>query len=86
MTILITLIIGLVAGALAKLIMPGPDRGGIILTMALGVIGALLGTYLGRAFGWYAPDESAGLFGAIVGSVIVLAIYRLIRGTPSERV
>jgi uncharacterized membrane protein YeaQ/YmgE (transglycosylase-associated protein family) len=86
MSIIITLIVGLVAGALAKLIMPGRDRGGIILTMALGVIGALLGTYLGRAFGWYEPGESAGLIGAIVGSLIILGIFRLIRGSRTEKV
>jgi len=74
------LIIGLIAGAVAKLFMPGKDPGGFLVTMALGVIGALLATFLGRAVGWYHEGESAGFIAAVVGSIIILAIYRLIKG------
>ena len=77
MSILGTLIIGLLAGIVAKLIMPGRDPGGFIITMVLGVIGAFLATWLGQHLGWYAPGESAGFLGAVVGSIIILAIYRL---------
>ena len=75
-----TLIIGLVVGALAKLIMPGKDAGGIIITMLIGVAGAFLGTFLGRAIGHYQPDQSAGFLMSLVGALILLGIYRLIRG------
>jgi uncharacterized membrane protein YeaQ/YmgE (transglycosylase-associated protein family) len=74
------LIIGLIAGAVAKLLMPGKDPGGFFVTMGLGVVGALLATFLGRAVGWYHEGESAGFIAAVVGSIIILAIYRLIKG------
>jgi uncharacterized membrane protein YeaQ/YmgE (transglycosylase-associated protein family) len=77
MSILWTLIIGLVAGAVAKLLMPGRDVGGFFITMALGVLGAFVATWLGQTLGWYAPGESAGFFGAVVGSIIILALYRI---------
>lgn len=66
-------IIGLVAGALAKLIMPGKDPGGIIITMLLGIAGALIAGFLGRSLGWYAEGESAGLLMSVVGAIILLA-------------
>jgi uncharacterized membrane protein YeaQ/YmgE (transglycosylase-associated protein family) len=74
------LIIGLIAGAVAKLLMPGKDPGGFFVTMGLGVVGALLATFLGRAVGWYHEGEGAGFIAAVVGSIIILAIYRLIKG------
>lgn len=80
MSLLWTALIGLIAGALAKAIMPGRDPGGIIITMLLGVAGAMLGTFLGRSLGWYAPGEGAGLIAAIVGAVILLFLYRAFRG------
>ena len=73
------IIIGLVAGAVAKLIMPGKDPGGFFITIALGVLGALLATLLGKLVGWYKPGESAGFIGAVVGAVILLVIYRFIK-------
>jgi uncharacterized membrane protein YeaQ/YmgE (transglycosylase-associated protein family) len=73
------IIIGLVAGAVAKLIMPGKDPGGFFITILLGVAGALLATFLGKLVGWYQPGESAGFIGAIIGAIILLIIYRLIR-------
>lgn len=78
MSIIWTLIIGLVAGALAKLLMPGRDPGGFIITMLLGVAGAFIATWLGQAIGWYQAGEGAGFIGAVVGAVILLLIYRLV--------
>ena len=78
MGIIWTLIIGLVAGAVAKLLMPGRDPRGIIVTMLLGVAGAFVATWLGQAIGWYGPDEGARFIGAVVGAVILLVIYRVI--------
>ena len=77
MNLVWSLIIGLVVGAIAKLLMPGRDPGGFIVTMLLGVAGAFVGTFLGRALGLYAADQSAGFIASIVGAVILLAIYRL---------
>ena len=70
-------IIGLMAGALAKLIMPGKDPGGILVTMALGIAGALIAGFLGRALGWYQQGEGAGLIMSVVGAILLLAVYRM---------
>jgi len=76
MGIIWTIIIGFVAGVIAKFIMPGPNEpGGFILTTILGIVGAFVATYLGHALGWYSPGEGAGLIGAVVGAVIVLAVW-----------
>ncbi len=76
MTILWTIIVGFVAGIIAKLIHPGPNEpSGFILTTILGIVGAFVATYLGQAIGWYQAGEGAGLIGAIVGAVIVLIIW-----------
>ena len=74
-----TAIIGLVVGALAKWIMPGKDPGGIWITMLIGIAGAFLGTWIGRAIGHYQPDQSAGFLMSLVGALILLGIYHLIR-------
>ena len=79
MHILWTILIGLVAGAIAKFIMPGRDPGGWIITTLLGVAGAVVATYLGQAIGWYQAGQSAGFIGAIVGAILILFIYRLIK-------
>jgi uncharacterized membrane protein YeaQ/YmgE (transglycosylase-associated protein family) len=79
MGIIWTLIIGLLAGIVAKFLMPGRDPGGFIITMLLGVAGAFLATYLGQAVGWYQAGQGAGFIGAVVGAVIILIIYRMIR-------
>ena len=78
MSIIWTLIIGLLAGFVAKLLMPGRDPGGFIITMLLGVAGAFVATWLGQALGWYEAGEGAGFIGAVVGAVIILIIYRMI--------
>jgi uncharacterized membrane protein YeaQ/YmgE (transglycosylase-associated protein family) len=72
-------LIGLVAGALAKLIMPGKDPGGIIITMLLGIAGSLVAGFLGRALGWYATGEGAGLIMSVIGAILLLAVYRLVK-------
>ncbi|MET0361526.1 MAG: GlsB/YeaQ/YmgE family stress response membrane protein [Sphingobium sp.] len=71
------ILIGLLAGALARLIMPGRDPGGCVVTILLGIAGALLAGYVGLMAGFYAPGESAGFIAAVLGSVAVLALYRL---------
>jgi uncharacterized membrane protein YeaQ/YmgE (transglycosylase-associated protein family) len=76
--ILYTIVIGFLAGVVAKLIMPGRDPGGFIITTLLGVIGAVVATYLGQALGWYGPGDAAGFIGAVVGSIILLLVYRMI--------
>jgi uncharacterized membrane protein YeaQ/YmgE (transglycosylase-associated protein family) len=81
MGILWTLIIGLVVGAIAKLIMPGKDPGGIIVTMLIGVAGALLAGFLGRALGWYSEAGTGpGIIASIIGAIILLFLYRLFTG------
>ena len=72
-------IIGLVAGALAKLIMPGKDPGGILVTMLLGIAGSLIAGFLGRALGWYEVGQGAGLIMSVVGAILLLLVYRLFR-------
>jgi uncharacterized membrane protein YeaQ/YmgE (transglycosylase-associated protein family) len=74
------LIIGLVAGGLAKMIMPGKDPGGIVVTMLIGVAGSFVAGMLGRSLGWYDTNEGAGFIASILGAVILLAIYRVIAG------
>jgi uncharacterized membrane protein YeaQ/YmgE (transglycosylase-associated protein family) len=74
-----TALIGLIVGALAKLIMPGKDPGGILVTMLIGIAGSFLGTWLGRMVGHYGPDDSAGFLMSLVGALILLGIYHLIR-------
>ena len=69
---------GLVVGALAKLLMPGKDPGGFIVTILLGIAGALVGGLLGRAMGFYGPDQAAGYVISIVGAIILLALYRMV--------
>jgi len=85
MEILWTLIVGLIVGAIAKLIMPGKDPGGIIVTMLLGVAGAFIAGMLGKALGWYEAGESAGIIASIIGALILLFIYRMIVGRRTKR-
>ncbi len=78
MSILWTIIIGLIAGALARLIVAGTEPG-FIVSIILGVVGALVFTFLGKAVGWYEPGESAGLIGATLGAILVLVAYHFIK-------
>jgi len=71
------ILFGLVVGVIAKLLMPGRDPGGFIITILLGIAGAVIGGYIGRLLGFYGPNEGAGFFMALLGSIILLAIYRM---------
>ena len=72
------IVIGALAGIIAKVIMPGRDPGGCIVTILLGVAGAALAGFLGNALGWYRQGEGAGFIAAIVGAIIILFVYRLV--------
>ena len=74
------IVFGLIVGVVAKLLMPGKDPGGFIVTTLLGIVGAILGGYAGRALGMYGPNDSAGIFMSIFGAILVLFIYRLAVG------
>jgi uncharacterized membrane protein YeaQ/YmgE (transglycosylase-associated protein family) len=75
------ILFGLIVGALAKLLMPGKDPGGIIVTILLGIVGSVLGGYLGQALGLYAPGQPAGFIVATIGAILVLFIYRKVAST-----
>lgn len=84
MGILWTIVIGFVAGIIAKLLHPGPNEpAGFILTTILGIVGAFVATFAGQALGWYSADEGAGLIGAVVGAIIVLVIWGMV--APRDR-
>jgi uncharacterized membrane protein YeaQ/YmgE (transglycosylase-associated protein family) len=74
------IIFGLIVGIIAKLLMPGRDPGGFVITILLGIAGAMLGGFIGRALGMYGPNESAGFFMALLGSVLLLTLYRVLGG------
>lgn len=78
MTIIASIIIGLIVGAIAKLLMPGKDPGGWIITILLGLCGSIVAGYLGHALGWYQDGQPAGFLASIFGAMIILALYRLI--------
>jgi uncharacterized membrane protein YeaQ/YmgE (transglycosylase-associated protein family) len=72
------IVFGLIVGAIAKLLMPGRDPGGFIVTILLGIAGALIGGFIGRAAGWYGPNDSAGFLMSLLGAIILLALYRML--------
>ena len=80
MTIIWAIIIGFIVGLVAKFLMPGRDPGGFIITALLGIVGALVATFLGQAMGIYAAGQSAGFIGAVIGAIVVLLVYHMIRG------
>ncbi len=82
MHLLITLIVGLIVGALAKLVMPGKDPGGVVITILLGVAGAFIAGMLGHSLHWYAIGQGPGLIASVLGSVLLLAVYRLAARPP----
>jgi uncharacterized membrane protein YeaQ/YmgE (transglycosylase-associated protein family) len=71
--------VGLIVGALAKLIMPGKDPGGIIVTILIGIAGSLVANFLGTAIGWYGPGEAPGFIMSILGAMLLLFVYRQIK-------
>jgi uncharacterized membrane protein YeaQ/YmgE (transglycosylase-associated protein family) len=80
MSIIWAIIIGFIVGLVAKFLMPGRDPGGFIVTTLLGIVGALVATFLGQAMGIYAAGQSAGFIGAVIGAIVVLFIYHMVRG------
>ena len=80
MAILTTIIVGLIVGLIAKFLMPGKDPGGFIITVLIGIVGSLIATYGGQALGLYRAGEAAGFIGSLVGAIILLVIYRAVRG------
>jgi uncharacterized membrane protein YeaQ/YmgE (transglycosylase-associated protein family) len=85
MAIVMMLLVGLVIGVIAKLLMPGRDPGGLLVTVALGVGGAVAAGLVGRELGWYANGESAGIIASVVGAVVLLALYRAFLGRRTAR-
>jgi uncharacterized membrane protein YeaQ/YmgE (transglycosylase-associated protein family) len=83
MHIIWTILIGFVVGLLAKFITPGSGPGGFFMTAALGIVGAIVATYVGQAIGWYQAGQSAGFIGALVGAVILLVVYHLFTRKPA---
>jgi uncharacterized membrane protein YeaQ/YmgE (transglycosylase-associated protein family) len=84
MDLIYTILIGLVVGVIAKLLMPGKDPGGFIITTLLGIAGAMLAKFIGQAMGWYAEGESAGWIAAVVGAILLLFLYRALTGRRSR--
>jgi uncharacterized membrane protein YeaQ/YmgE (transglycosylase-associated protein family) len=84
MAILSTIIVGLIVGAIAKLLMPGKDPGGFIVTILLGIAGAFIASYLGQAIGWYKPGQPAGWIMSVIGAMILLLLYRLLFKRKSQ--
>jgi uncharacterized membrane protein YeaQ/YmgE (transglycosylase-associated protein family) len=75
---------GLIVGFVAKLLMPGRDPGGFFVTILLGIVGAVVGGFLGRAVGWYGQDDPVGFIAAVVGAIVLLALYRMIARRPRQ--
>ena len=78
MSIIWTIVIGFIAGLIARALMPGPNPMGFVLTTLLGIVGALVAGFLGRALGWYAVGEGAGLVASVVGAILVLFVYGMV--------
>jgi uncharacterized membrane protein YeaQ/YmgE (transglycosylase-associated protein family) len=82
MSIIWIILIGFIAGVLAKFLTPGRDPSGFFITAAIGIAGSILATFLGRAMGWYQEGQSAGFMAAVVGAIILLVIYHMVRRNP----
>ena len=83
LSILGWIIFGLIVGVVAKLLMPGKDPGGMIVTMLLGIAGSMVGTFIGRALGLYPEGSSAGFIMSVIGAILLLAVYRMFRRVPA---
>ena len=84
MSILLMIIVGLVVGAVAKLLMPGRDPGGMIITILLGIAGSIVAGFLGRSLGWYAEGAPVGFIASVIGAILLLAVYRALTGSRSR--
>lgn len=84
MSILGWIVFGLVVGVVAKFLMPGRDPGGFVITVILGIVGAVVGGFVGRTLGWYGPGDPVGFVMALVGAVILLVAYRALSGQPAR--
>ena len=80
MGFIVWIVFGLVVGIVAKFLMPGRDPGGMFLTIILGVVGAVVGGFIGRALSWYGPNDPVGFFMAVLGAIVLLVLYRLVGG------
>jgi uncharacterized membrane protein YeaQ/YmgE (transglycosylase-associated protein family) len=80
MSIIWAIVIGFIVGLIAKMLMPGRDPGGFIITALLGIVGAVLATFLGQALGLYAAGQTAGFIASVIGAILVLFIYNMVRG------
>jgi len=80
MYIVITLLVGLIVGAIARLVLPVPDPSGVVITILLGIIGSFIAGLVGHSLGWYALGQGPGLIASVIGAVLVLAVYRVIAG------
>ena len=83
-SLLWTLVIGLVVGAVAKFLMPGKDPGGVWITMLIGIAGSIVATYLGQAIGWYQAGQGAGFIMSVLGAILLLCLYRIIRNAAAK--
>lgn len=84
MEILLWIVFGLIVGLVAKFLLPGRDPGGLVLTIALGIVGAIVGGWLGRVMGLYRPGEVAGFVMAVVGAIVILGLYRMVASGRSR--
>jgi len=84
MSILVMIIVGLIVGAVAKLLMPGPDPGGFIITILLGIAGSVVAGFLGRSLGWYTEGAPVGFIASVIGAILLLGVYRALTGSRSR--
>ena len=85
MSIIWAIVIGFIVGLVAKFLMPGRDPGGFIVTALLGIVGAVVATFLGQAMGFYGPNENAGFIASVIGAIVVLFLYNLIARGRTHR-
>ena len=84
--IIYTIVVGFIVGLIAKFLMPGRDPGGFVVTIILGILGAVVAGFIGRSLHWYAPGQPAGFIASILGAILLLVIYRVVIGNRSNTV